>query len=133
MCLPLFVRATPFPRTCSGAWHAFQDQPDPGMRRGKCVCPSLHIINGVCPCFFSDITLVFRKRMSDRRRIARHLWRMGLAFFIAVGSAFTGPGASVFPEALRASGMLALPEAVTAVLILFWLVRTVFHRPRLEK
>jgi len=85
------------------------------------------------PAAISDITLVFRKRMSDRHRIARHLWRMGLAFFIAVGSAFTGPGASIFPEALRASGMLALPEAVTAVLILFWLVRTVFNRLRLEK
>ena len=82
------------------------------------------------PAAISDITLVFRKQMSDRHRIARHLWRMGLAFFIAVGSAFTGPGASIFPEALRNSGMLALPEAVTAVLILFWLVRTIFNRPR---
>jgi len=82
------------------------------------------------PAAISDITLVFRKRLSDRHRIARHLWRMGLAFFIAVGSAFTGPGAGVFPEVLRTSGMLALPEAVTAVLILFWLVRTVFNRPR---
>lgn len=78
----------------------------------------------------ADISLVFRRALSDRHRIARHLWRMGVAFFIAVGSAFTGPGAGVFPEALRASGLLALPEALTAILVLFWLVRTVFNRPR---
>lgn len=77
-----------------------------------------------------DLTLLVRKTLSDRARIARHLWRMGLAYFIAVGSFFTGPGARVFPEALRESGLLSLPEAITIILILFWLVRTLFNRPR---
>ncbi|MBO6798371.1 DUF2306 domain-containing protein [Maricaulis sp.] len=88
----------------------------------------LAVMAGLGGC--ADVTLVFRKQMSDRHRIARHLWRMGLAFFIAVGSAFTGPGVGVFPEALRSSGLLAAPEGITALVILFWLVRTVFNRPR---
>ena len=77
-----------------------------------------------------DLTLLVRKRLSDRQRVARHLWRMGLAYFIAVGSFFTGPGAAVFPEALRESGLLAAPEGATALLILFFLARTLFNRPR---
>jgi hypothetical protein len=78
----------------------------------------------------SDIALLVRRRLSDRQRVARHLWRMGLAYFIAVGSFFTGPGASVFPLAVRESGLLSAPEGITALLILFFLARTLFNRPR---
>ena len=74
----------------------------------------------------ADISLLVRKRLSERHRIARHLWRMCLGFFIAAGSAFTGPGAKVFPEALRETGVLSLPELVIFILMLFWLIRTVF-------
>jgi hypothetical protein len=48
-----------------------------------------------------DASLLFRKALSTRHRIARHLWRMCFGFFIAAGSAFTGPGAKAFPEALQ--------------------------------
>lgn len=75
-----------------------------------------------------DISLIFRKALSDRHRIARHLWRMCLGFFIAAGSAFTGPGAKVFPEAVRNSGVLSLPELIIFVLMLFWLARTLLKR-----
>lgn len=78
----------------------------------------------------ADLTLLIRGPLSPRHRIARHLWRMGLAFFIAVGSFFTGPGARVFPEALRESGLLSLPEGLTALLILLFLVRTLLKRSR---
>jgi hypothetical protein len=78
----------------------------------------------------ADLTLLVRGPLSPRHRIARHLWRMGLAFFIAVGSFFTGPGARVFPEALRESGLLSLPEGLTALLILLFLVRTLLKRSR---
>ena len=78
----------------------------------------------------TDLTLLLRGPLSPRHRIARHLWRMGLAYFIAVGSFFTGPGARVFPEALRDSGLLSAPEGLTALLILVFLVRTLFRRSR---
>ena len=75
-----------------------------------------------------DASLLLRARLSRRHRIARHLWRMCLGFFIAAGSAFTGPGAKVFPEALRQSGLLSAPELAIIVLMAFWLVRTVFFQ-----
>ncbi|MFY0638617.1 hypothetical protein [Maricaulis maris] len=78
----------------------------------------------------ADLTLLARGLVSRPHRIARHLWRMGLAYFIAVGSFFTGPGARVFPEALRESGLLSAPEGLTALLILVFLVRTLAKRPR---
>jgi len=76
-----------------------------------------------------DIILLFRRAISERYRIARHLWRMCLAFFIAAGSAFTGPGASVFPEIISRSGVLAVPELLIIALMLFWLLRTLFWAP----
>ena len=75
-----------------------------------------------------DISLLLRKTLSDRHRIARHLWRMCLGFFIAAGSAFTGPGANAFPEAVRNSGVLSAPELIIFVLMLFWLARTLLRR-----
>ncbi|WP_297730755.1 hypothetical protein [uncultured Maricaulis sp.] len=78
----------------------------------------------------ADLTLLVRGPVSPHHRIARHLWRMGLAYFIAVGSFFTGPGARIFPEALRESGLLSLPEGLTALLILGFLVRTLIKRSR---
>lgn len=76
-----------------------------------------------------DASLLWRFRLSDRHRIARHLWRMCLGFFIATGSAFTGPGAAAFSDAVRQSGVLALPELVILLLMLFWLARTLLARP----
>lgn len=66
---------------------------------------------------------------SSRHRIAQHLTRMCIGFFIAAGSAFTGPGASAFPEAVRNSGVLSLPELTIMLLMLFWLWKTL-RRPR---
>ena len=75
-----------------------------------------------------DLSLIFRRQLSERHRIARHLWRMCLGFFIAAGSAFTGPGATAFPEAIRNSGILSLPELLIILLTLFWLAHTLFLR-----
>ena len=75
-----------------------------------------------------DISFLFRNSLSDRHRIARHLWRMCLGFIIAAGSAFTGPGAKAFPEALQNSGILSAPELIILLLMLLWLARTL-RRP----
>lgn len=78
----------------------------------------------------NDLIVFLRKHLSDRHRIAQHLWRMCLGFFIAAGSAFTGPGAGIFPQAVQDSGLLALPELTIILLMLFWLVRTVYGKGR---
>lgn len=70
-----------------------------------------------------DISLWFRQGVSDRHRIARHLWRMCLGFFIAAGSAFTGPGAVIFPEPVQESGLLSLPELLIFLAMVIWLIR----------
>ena len=75
-----------------------------------------------------DASLLLRKTLSDRHRVARHLWRMCLGFFIAAGSAFTGPGAKAFPESIRNSGILSAPELIIFALMVFWLARTLLRR-----
>jgi hypothetical protein len=76
-----------------------------------------------------DLRMTFGAFISDRHRIAQHLLRMCTGFFIAAGSAFTGPGASAFPDAVRRSGVLSLPELTIIILMLFWLWKTL-RRPR---
>lgn len=76
-----------------------------------------------------DVRITFGTQISDRHRIAQHLLRMCIGFFIAAGSAFTGPGASVFPDAMRNSGVLSLPELTIMFLMLFWLWKTL-RQPR---
>jgi len=76
-----------------------------------------------------DVRITFGTQISDRHRIAQHLLRMCIGFFIAAGSAFTGPGASVFPDAVRNSGVLSLPELTIMLLMLFWLWKTL-RQPR---
>lgn len=71
-----------------------------------------------------DVVLMSGKQISGKHRIAQHLLRMCIGFFIAAGSAFTGPGASAFPEAVQQSGVLSLPELTIALLMLHWLWKT---------
>ncbi|MBU2991583.1 hypothetical protein Q4555_16255 [Octadecabacter sp. 1_MG-2023] len=71
----------------------------------------------------NDLLILMRQTLSYKHRIAQHVWRMCIGFFIAAGSAFTGPGAKVFPEAVRNSGILSLPELTIILLMLFWLFR----------
>lgn len=55
-------------------------------------------------------------------RLARHLWRMSFALFIAAMSFFFGQ-ADVFPEKLRVMPVLALPVLAVLVTMLYWLWR----------
>lgn len=79
--------------------------------------------------FGGDLRMTIGSQISDRHRIAQHLLRMCIGFFIAAGSAFTGPGANAFPDAVRNSGVLSLPEPTIALLMLFWLWKTL-RQPR---
>lgn len=84
---------------------------------------------------FLDATMLLRRGLAGRQRIARHLWRMCFALFIAGGSLFEGPGAKAFPEFIRESGALSLPTPLILLLMAFWLIRVLFtrwhNRPRL--
>jgi len=75
-----------------------------------------------------DVSVIVRRGLAGRQRIARHLWRMAFALFIAAGSLFTGPGAKAFPEMVRQSGILLAPEPIIILLMGFWLIRVLFTR-----
>ena len=66
------------------------------------------------------------------QRIARHLWRMCLALWIATASFFLGQ-ADEFPEALRIMPLLCTPVLLVWLLMIYWLVRVLFMqwRPRI--
>jgi uncharacterized membrane protein len=82
--------------------------------------------------FVGDVRLLLGKRVSRKRQVAQHLLRMCTGFFIAAGSAFTGPGAKAFPIAVQNSGLLSLPEMTILALMLFWLFKTLRPRPSIE-
>jgi hypothetical protein len=74
-----------------------------------------------------DLNAILRARLTPAQRIARHLWRMCFAFFVATGSFFLGQQ-DVLPKAVQGSPILfALAFAPFAVMA-FWLVRLRFPR-----
>ena len=73
----------------------------------------------------ADLTVVLRGGVFGKQRIARHLWRMSTAMLIAVVSFLVGQ-AHIFPAAVRASGVLYLPELSVLGLMIFWMLRVAF-------
>jgi uncharacterized membrane protein len=69
-----------------------------------------------------DIRLLMGRGISGTQRIARHLWRMCYALFVASGSIFLAR-AHLFPAVLRRTGILMLISFMPLVLMIFWLVR----------
>jgi hypothetical protein len=74
-----------------------------------------------------DVTAIARGGVSGAQRIARHLWRMSFAMFIATGSYFLGQPKFV-PAVLRETNLNLVPVILVIVLFLFWLVRVLFTR-----
>jgi uncharacterized membrane protein len=64
-------------------------------------------------------------------RLARHLWRMCFALFIAAGSFFSirARVAKILPERLTTAPMRALPVALVFVAMFYWLWRVRSRRP----
>ena len=69
-----------------------------------------------------DIRLLMGRGISGTQRIARHLWRMCYALFVASGSIFLAR-AHLFPAVLRRTGILTLVSFMPLVMMIFWLVR----------
>lgn len=74
-----------------------------------------------------DLNFILRGQLSGPRRIARHLWRMCTAFFIATGSFFLGQQ-DVLPAAVRGSPVLWILAFAPFGFMLFWLVRIRFAK-----
>ncbi|HYH78657.1 MAG TPA: hypothetical protein VEX86_02645 [Longimicrobium sp.] len=79
-----------------------------------------------------DVRVIRSGGVRGPARLARHLWRMCFALWIASASFFLGQ-ADKIPEALRIPGLLAVPVLAPLVAMLYWLwrvrVRKSFRRP----
>ena len=75
----------------------------------------------------SDLRVIRSGPLRGTGRIARHLWRMCFALFIAALSFFIGQ-AKVFPEPIRIRPLLALPVLAVFVTMFYWLWRVRIRR-----
>jgi uncharacterized membrane protein len=76
-----------------------------------------------------DVRLLRAGAIHGAHRLARHLWRMGMAMWIATTSFFYGQQ-QVFPRDIRDSGVLSLPILAVALAVLYWVVRVAWKRQR---
>lgn len=69
-----------------------------------------------------DVRMLVRGRISGSHRLARHLWRMCFALFIASSSLFLARQ-QLFPAIMRKTGSLVLLSFAPLLVMIFWLIR----------
>jgi hypothetical protein len=79
-----------------------------------------------------DVRMLVRGGISGTPRIARHLWRMCFALFIAAGSIFLARQ-QLFPVLLQKTGVLFFLSFLPMILMIFWLIRVRFASAYREK
>lgn len=81
---------------------------------------------GITGCV-GDMRVLRSGALQGSSRLARHLWRMCFALFIAALSFFIGQS-DEFPEGLRIMPLLALPVLAVLVSMFYWLWRVRIRR-----
>jgi hypothetical protein len=79
-------------------------------------------------CALGDLSVVLRQGLAGKQRIMRHLWRMHLGFFAAVGSFFPGQ-LDMFPawiQNVRPIILLFIPAFSVVGFMLIWLAYVIF-------
>ena len=71
--------------------------------------------------------MLVRRGIVGSQRLARHLWRMCFALFIAAASIFLARQ-QVFPALLQKIGVLFLLSFLPLMLMVFWLFRVRFAK-----
>jgi hypothetical protein len=69
-----------------------------------------------------DLRMILRGGVAGAQRVARHLWRMCFALFVASGSLFLGQP-QVFPKFLRGSPLLVALALAPLAFLIFWMIR----------
>lgn len=77
-----------------------------------------------------DARLLLAGNLQGAHRLARHLWRMGFAMFIATSSFFLGQ-AKFFPDVVRKSGLLAIPVLLVIGFVAYSLARVLWPKRKL--
>ncbi|HVR29209.1 MAG TPA: DUF2306 domain-containing protein, partial [Thermoanaerobaculia bacterium] len=90
--------------------------------------PMFFIMGGVALfAGVGDLRILRSGSLRGARRIARHLWRMCFALFVASGSFFLGQ-ADEIPEPLRIPALLAIPAFLPLLVMFYWLWRVRIRR-----
>ena len=75
-----------------------------------------------CIALVFDSFSAFGKQQSPKKKVNQHLWRMLFPLYIACSSLFEGQ-AKLFPDSLRYSVWLNLPEKIVLLLMSYWLFK----------
>jgi len=96
--------------------------------------PGPYLIFGVVAALATvgDVRMLMRGGISGTQRIARHLWRMCFALFIAAASIFLARQ-QIFPALLRKTGVLMLLSFLPLMLMIFWMARVRLSHAYKEK
>ena len=105
----------------------FQAVASGGRRNGIPAFP--YFLFGIAALFavVGDVRMLLRGPLKGPARIARHLWRMTFALWVASLSFFIGQ-ADVFPKPIRILPLLATPVLAVLVTMLYWLWRVRVRR-----
>jgi hypothetical protein len=107
----------------ASVWDGFSGRVTPEGPGPVFVLAALCLIAGLL-----DLSMV-RRKLSPVARIARHLWRMCFAFFIAIFSFLVQPAVQdLMPAGLRGSPVLLVLAFVPLAVMAFWLVRVRFGK-----
>jgi hypothetical protein len=74
-----------------------------------------------------DIRMLVHGGIRGTQRVARHLWRMSFAWFVASSSLFLARP-HLFPVLLRKTGVLFILGVLPLALMIFWLIRVAFSK-----
>jgi hypothetical protein len=72
-----------------------------------------------------DLRVILRGGVTGAARVARHLWRMCFALFIAASSIFLARQ-QLFPAFMRKTGALVFLSFLPLLLMIFWVIRVHF-------
>jgi hypothetical protein len=93
-----------------------------GLSHGYPVGPYLFLGSIALIAAVGDVRMIVRGGVSGAQRLARHLWRMCLAWFVASASIFLARP-HLFPAVMRRTGALYLLSFLPLGLLVFWLIR----------
>lgn len=110
--------------TIGALWGAFLAASVPGGQLNDLPAGAFFFIASVAAfLFILDVNYLRLKSRSDMHRIARHLWRMGFAAFLATGIFFFGNN-HVLPEIIRTPLSLSLPVLLVVFISSVFLIKT---------
>lgn len=88
---------------------------------------SLFVNSAIALAAFGDLSVAISGGIAGAQRIARHLWRMCFALFIAVGS-FSAQGVDALPASVPGPQILLVSILIVLSTMIYWLVRVLFTK-----